>query len=111
MSDYNTRFAMEPVRVLAFGDIGAVYASIGTSLESPAIQIVLQNLTDVQLMFSMNGIDDNLPLPASGFYLSDITSNQQVNRGLRIAAGTTFYVKRIGVPTSGAVYLTVCYAN
>lgn len=107
----STRFQVEPIRSLAFGSILAGYALIGTKLAHPSHQLCIQNLTNVQLMFSFDGISDHLTLPANGFYLSDITTNQAPNLGLYLAKGEGIYVKRVGTPTSGAVYLTTFYGE
>ena len=107
----STRFQVEPIRTLAFGSIVAGYTLIGTKLAHPSHQFCIQNLTNVQLMFSFDGIADNLTLPANGFYLSDVTTNQAPNLGLYLARGEGVYVKRVGIPTSGAVYFTSFYGE
>ena len=111
MADLNTRFAMEELRSLAFGSIVAGYTAIGDGFDNPAVQIILQNMTDEKLVFSMDGIVDHIVLPSNGYWDSDIAANRQGNRTARIPLGTIFYVKRLGVPTTGSVYLTVCYAR
>jgi len=111
MADLNTRFTIDDVRSLAFGSIVAGYTAIGGPLDYPAVQIVFQNLTDVLLSFSTDGINEKLKLPPNGYWNPDITSNQQANRGMRMPFGTTFYVRRIGIPTSGTADIIVCYAK
>ena len=111
MADLNIKFAMETIKSLAFGSIVAGYTGVGEPSEHPAIQITLQNLTDAELMFSMDGINDHISLPSTGYWVADITANQQGNRAIRISAGTRFYVKRTEIPTRGSVYLTICYAK
>lgn len=105
------RLQVEPVRSLAFGAIGAGYMGVGTAIDHPARIINVQNLTDETLMFSLNGVDDHFPLPASGFILLDITGNRTVSAGFFIAEGTRLYVKQVGVPTSGSVYFSVFYGE
>jgi hypothetical protein len=99
----------EPVRSLAFGSISAAYMPIGTSFANPVRIFFIQNLTDALLMFSFNGIDDNFPLPPSSFLLLDVTANRTVSQGFYIAEGTFIYVKEIGTPTLGSVYVSVFY--
>jgi len=105
------RLQFEPVRSLAFGSIGAGYTGVGTVISNPARQFFIQNLTDVTLMFSFDGINDHFPLPASGFFLDDITSNKTQQGGFYLAEGTRLYVKEIGTPTSGSVYFSVMYGS
>lgn len=104
------RFAAEPVRSLAFGSIGAGYTGVGTSLVNPARQFFIQNLTDSTLMFSFDGINDHFPLPSNGFFLNDISSNRSTSiQGWFLAEGSRIYVKQLGVPSMGAVYVSVFY--
>jgi hypothetical protein len=105
------RLACEPVRSLSFLTIAAGYLPIGTRLNNPARMIFVQNLTDALLMFSFNGTDDHFPLAANGFLLLDITSNKTISQGFFITEGQNLYVKQIGVPLSGSVYLTTFYGS
>ena len=108
------RFLMEPQRERAFGDIGAVYMSIGSQLEHPVRMYEVHNLTDAPMQFSLDGIDDHFPLPANGFKVIDIVSNNTSNTsGWFIGNGTSFYVKQIGAgaPASGSVYLCIAYGE
>lgn len=103
------RLQFEPVRSLAYTSVSGTYAAIGTGLVNPARQVWVQNLTDVTLMFSLDGINDHFPLPANGFFLDDITANKTTMEGFYIAEGTIFYVKEIGTPSTGTVYVSVMY--
>jgi len=111
MSNLSSRFSPEEVRTLAFGSIVAGYTAIGTPLENPARIFFLQNLTDETLMFSFDGVTDHLPLSLGGYILIDVTANKALSSGFYIAKGKQIYVKRVGVPTSGAVYLSVFYGE
>ena len=103
------RLAPEVVRSLAFGSIDASYMGIGTAMDKPIRIFLLQNITNANLMFSFDGIDDHLPLPANGYILLDITANKTRESGYYLAEGTRIYVKEIDTPTSGNVYLTTFY--
>jgi len=106
------RFRIEPVRTLNFSVINGTYMGVGTSLTNPARQIYIQNLTDVILMFSLNGIDDHFPLPANGYFLNDITTNKTNTQGFYLAEGERLYVKALSVnPTFGDVYFSVMYGS
>lgn len=104
------RLVPETVRTLAFGSISGTYMGIGTTFSKPIRIFLLQNLTDQTLMFSFDGINDHLPLPASGYILLDVTSNKTLQQGFFVAEGTRIYVKDLGsAPTSGSIYLTTFY--
>ena len=105
------RFRAELVRSLGFASIGAGYMGVGTGVSHPIRQFFIQNLTDVALMFSFDGINDHFPLPANGFFLDDISSNKSIGNGLFLAEGDRLYVKEIGVPSVGSVYFSVFYGS
>ena len=111
MATLATRMLFEPQRVLAFGGIGAAYAAVGTPLNYPIRQFLIQNLTDVTLQFSFDGVNDHFPIPSNGFFLDDICSNTSVSQGFFISQGTTLYVKDIGSPSLGSVYFSVMYGK
>jgi len=101
----------EAARSLAFGSIVAGYTGIGTAITNPARILHMQNLTDVVLMFSYDGINDHFPLASNAYLLLDITANKSMSQGYYLAEGTRVYVKREGVPASGSVYVTVYYGS
>jgi hypothetical protein len=105
------RFLAEEIRSLAFGSIGAAYAGVGTVIEHPARIIIVQNLTDEQLMFSFNGVTDHFTLPESGQLVLDITANKTREQGFYLGEGDRLYVKEVGNPTTGSVYFSVLYGR
>lgn len=105
------RLQFEPVRSLVQSSIVSGYTAIGTPLLYPAHLILVQNNTDALVMFSTDGVNDHFPLPANGYIILDVTSNKSLAQGFFIMAGTTFFVKQIGTPTTGSVYVTSMYGN
>jgi len=103
------RFAAEPIRSLAFGSIAAGYTGVGTRFDHAVRIFFVQNLTNVSLMFSFDGISDHFALPQNGYLLIDVTQNKTQDQGFYIAQDTRLYVKEIGNPTSGSVYLSLFY--
>lgn len=103
------RLRAETARSLAFGSISGTYAGIGAAMTKPVRIFLLQNLTDATLWFSFDGVADTVPLPSNGFILLDVTSNKTLPQGFFLAEGDRIYVKTLGTPTSGAVYLTTFY--
>lgn len=111
-SNNSIRILAEPVRSLAFGSIGGAYMGIGTSLSNPSRILYLLNDTNATLMFSYDGITDNQPLPASSAIILDLTANRTQTGGAAfIAEGTRIYVKQVGTPTSGSVYVSTYYGS
>ena len=108
-----TRIAADELRVTAFGGISNVYAAIGYPLEHPGRCVILQNLTNQVLMFSLKGLTDTIPLPSYGQITFDITSNKSTDTGMYMAIGDQWFVKEIagGTPSAGFVCLTVFYGE
>jgi len=103
------RMIPEPVRSLGFASIGAGYTGIGTEIVNPVRILRVQNITDALLMFSFDGVNDHEALASNSFLLLDITTNKTREQGYFLAEGTRMYVKEIGTPTEGSVYVTVYY--
>jgi len=103
------RLVPDTLKSLASGSIGAAYMGVGTAFDKPIRIILVQNLTDATLMFSFDGINDHLPLPRDGYILLDITANKAIEHGFYIAEGTRVYVKTVGSPSSGSVYVSSFY--
>lgn len=105
------RMLAEPVRSLDFSGISGTYAGIGTSFDDPIRIIFIQNITDALLMFSFDGINDHFPLNTDSFLLLDVTANKTIDQGCFFAQGTRLYVKEIGTPSTGSVYVSVFYGT
>lgn len=101
----------EPVRSVAFGGISGTYAGIGTFFANPIRILLVQNITDALLMFSLDGLNDNFPVNADSFVLLDVTANKTIDQGAFFAQGTRIYVKEIDVPSMGSVYVSVFYGT
>jgi len=103
-----SRFYMEPLRSLAFGSIGAAYVSVGTSLSAAARSFLVQNLTDVTLIFSWGEDIDNFVLPTNTQFVYDSSSNKTHTEENLLAERTALFVKQdLAAPTSGSVYFSV----
>jgi len=107
------RLLAETVRSLPFGSILApgTYIGVGTSISNPARMILIQNFTDANLMFSLDGINDHFPMLQYSHIILDITGNKTRESGFFLAEGERLYVTQIDAPTTGSVYLTVFYGK
>ena len=111
ISTLSVRMLAEPIRTLASGSISGAYMGIGTPLVYPSRLLFIQNLTDAQLMFSVDGVNDHFTLPAASNFVFDITTNQQHESGIYFSVGTRFYVKEVGAPSTGSVYVSTFYGS
>ena len=112
MASMAIRLLAEPVRTLNSAAIGPAYMGIGTAFDHPIRIIVLQNFTDITLMFSFDGINDHLPLMNNGYMVLDVTGNRTSQSGVFcISEGTRIYVRETGgiLPISGDVYVSTFY--
>jgi len=98
-------------KVLAFGSIGVNYAVVDSEFFHPTRLLIVQNLTDALLQFSTNGVDDKFPLPANGQIVLDFSANKVGNVSWFLPAKSSIYVKRIGTPTTGSVYITAVHGT
>lgn len=101
----------DPLRTLAAGSIVAGYTPIGTPFTRTGRILLVQNFTNEALMFSFDGVNDHFPLQKNSSFIIDVTSNQWGTNGYSLAIGTHMNVKRIGVATTGSVYVTLFYAR
>ena len=112
-SNLAIRLTAEPLRTLAFGSISGTYAGIGTALANPSRIFWLQNLTDVSVLISLDGVNDHIYLVSGEVFILDNTSNKaNVGGALSFAQGTRFYAKDDGsAPSSGQVTISTFYGT
>lgn len=103
------RAIFDEIRSLAHGSIGAGYVAVGTALNNNARLIVIQNYTDTQMMFSIDGSVDHLTLRAGGEIVLDISANREPDEDIAMEKYDRLYVKQVAAPSSGSVYFSVIY--
>lgn len=105
----------DTLRSLAFGSISGTYAAVGTALTVEPRIMCITNKTAGDMIFSIDNTNasGNFFVPAGSFKLFDLTANMvpEKDDSFVIAKGTTFYVKQVTAPVSGAVYLEFIYAQ
>lgn len=109
-----SRAKFDELRSVAAATVPAAYATagstIGDPLEYPAVAILFQNLTNVTLVFSDDGVRDVFKLPQGGQFVLDCGSNKSNLTGwLAYGEGTQWYVRYQAAanPTSGEVCMSV----
>ena len=105
------RLFPEPIRSLAFGSIGGSFAAVGAPIAHPSSIFMMQNGTDVELFFSLDGIHDHFLVPSNSFILFDLVTNRTLSQGAFFAQGTQVYVAQgpAGAPTVGSAFVTTVY--
>ena len=96
----------EPIRSLAFGGIGLVYAPIGAEIDHPTRVFIINNTTDIPVVISFDGISSHLLLMEGVNYIIDTASN-----GISLPKGTIFYVRQgtAVAATEGLVAVSIGY--
>jgi len=110
---FTNKAQLDELRTVAFGDISGTYAAVGSPQAFQARIICFTNTTDKDMLFSMDGVTDQLIVAKGGFKLFDITTNHRpANQDdFCFAIGTQWYVKQTSAPTSGSVYIEIVYAQ
>jgi hypothetical protein len=103
--------AAEALRSLAFGSIGITYLPIGTPFEHPIRIVKIINTTNSDMIVSFDGINDHDYVPAGGFTLYDLTTNQNESAGWFFKIGTQVYIKYATAPASGSVFVVTLYGK
>ncbi len=106
---YGTKVAFEPVRELAFGDIGAVYVSLTPTTDHTRILRLVSTL-NADIYISVDGINNVIRLAANSFVLYDFSTNKIRDDGLFLAEGTIIRVKLVSAAaTSGSFWCEIVY--
>jgi hypothetical protein len=104
------RAEFDPLRTLSYTYITSTFYPVGSALAHPARAIYILNDTDKLLSFSFDGINEQVRLPALGYWWFDISSNKTVPQGWFLSEGKRLYVKTPTTnPTQGEVNFTVVY--
>ncbi len=110
---FTNKAQCDVLRVVAFGTIAVTFVPIGAPQSFQARIICFTNTTNEDVIISMDGVTDQLIVPAGSFKLFDITTNHRpVNQDdFCFANGTQWYVRAAVGASSGAVYLEIIYAQ
>jgi len=102
---------VDAYRTSAFGAITGSFTAVGAPLSHNWRAWRITNNTDGDLIVSLDGVTNNLFVPANSFVLYDLTANtdDDGSSALVMAIGSQFYVKSSTVPTSGAIYIEAIY--
>lgn len=101
MSSFARKAKWEKLRKLAFGSMSTSHIGIGTPLTQPIKKLFLHNYTDALAIFSMDGLDDYMPLLPGQVCSVDMDEVIQEQC-------TRFYARYTAtdVPTEGSVYVS-----
>lgn len=102
------RLVADPLQSLGYGSISGTYAGIGPQFDRSSRMIYISNLTNKVLMISFDGVTDHYPIYAyTALMLTNTWNAQKSTEYLAMEASTRVYVKSVGTPTVGVVYVTI----
>lgn len=105
----------DTLRTLAYTGTSGSYAAVQTAIAHNWRMFRIINETDGDMLFSLDGTNDNFFVPSYSFVLYDLATNAppiKVTDELALSVGTIFYVKRTGTaPTQGSVYVEGIYSQ
>lgn len=109
---YGTRAVFNEIRSINFDSINGSYNVVGSALTDHARIVTFTNLTDAPMLFSLNGVDDQIVVNTDDYKTFNLSTNKIRDDGLFLPVGTFFYVKEVAsAPTSGKVYIEVISAQ
>jgi hypothetical protein len=105
------RCVAETLRSLGFASVQVGYTLIGSTFQHPIRILMVQNFTDASLLFSLDGVNNHFPLLPNGYVIFDVSSNKNFSDGFFFPTGSGVYVKALGAPGSGSVYVSAFYGE
>lgn len=113
MSSIAIKLKPEELRLLSFGSVSGTYADLGDAFEHPIVLFHLVNNLNADILVSFFNQEDHVFVKEGSFVLYDVAANREEPAGCRtFERGTIVQVKKASSnPTSGAVYLSVFYAD
>jgi len=96
----------DTLRSLAYTSVSGSYAAIGTPFLHIVRMLCITNDTDGDMLFSLDGVHDQIVLIAGSAKIFDFNTNR-TNRDQLFALqeNTQFYVRYASMPTKGTVYV------
>lgn len=87
-------------RSIAAASIGASYTLVGTIFSTGVVQLFIISTLDQNVQVSLDGVADFIPIKANSQVVFDLRSDE-----ISIPGSYGVYVKQIGVPTTGNLYV------
>lgn len=103
----------DTLRTDAFGSILVGYSIIGTPFAHPIRLLVMQNMTDGNVIISFDGVNDHMFLPSTGQIVLDFASDASEVAGMwSLPIGAGVWVKQSGTaPTTGNFWVSAAYGK
>jgi hypothetical protein len=108
---YTRAATFDVIKSLAAASIGPTYTLIGSELFYKSRVLILTNQTDADLIFSDDGTNDKVVILSGTSFIVDIATNDASEDPWFYPAKKKWYVKEIGTPTTGSVYVASIFGR
>lgn len=88
-------------RVTAAGSVGVGYSLVGSVFGSGVIMLIIVSTLDQDVQISLDGTHDFMPVLSNSAIVLDMRSD-----GCALPGDLAVYVKQIGAPASGNLYVS-----
>ena len=106
------RVQFDTIRTVAHASITSSYVALGGALGFTTRIICITNNTDGDMLFSLDGTDDEMFVAAGSYKTYDFNTNRDLQDPMfALAVGQQFYIKYSSSPSKGAVYIECVYGN
>ena len=96
----------DALRKLDYTGISGTYAAVGSAVTKRVRVVCFTNDTEGSVVFTNDVTEDQIFVKAGSFKLFDTTANINGKDDTFVfPIGTLFYVKQLGAPVSGSVYI------
>lgn len=106
---FTQRLLYEPIRSADTAS-ASTYLVVGTPLLHPSSLIKMVNLSNQDVLISLDGTTAVDVCPSNGFWLYDVTTNSPHTNHIFVDQGRQYYIQTTsGMSGTGLVYLVVQY--
>jgi hypothetical protein len=102
----------DTLRTKGFAAITNSFTTVGNPLTHSCRIFRIINATDADMIFSIDGLNNQFYLPANSFVLYDLATNAEKGSEMFVLEiGTQFYVKFVAAPSKNSVAIEVIYGR
>lgn len=106
------RATFDALRSVTAASLGTNYAIVGSASSYPIVAVKFTNLTNGDVVISLDGTTDMIYVASNSFTLYDLRTNAAFNTDFMLPVGTPFLAKDGGtIATTGTFYIETLIAK
>jgi|WetSurMetagenome_2_1015567.scaffolds.fasta_scaffold164149_3 hypothetical protein len=105
---------IDTLRSVGYAAITSSYTAVGTPAIKPIHILIINNTTDADMLISDDGVTNKLIVPKLSYLLLDVSANRDGYNPpdvMEFPQRTQYYVKYVGAPSLGTVYIAMIYGS